>query len=468
MTHKKKNKILLLNPPGNKMFFRDYYCAKVSKAKYYYHPIDLVYLSGRLTELGDIFVIDAIAENLSSKSCSKQILDLKPNIIIFLSSAPSYEEDMSFIKSIKNEITHCNIIASGDIFRDYKTKALVDNPFLDAILFDFSTDDILTYLKKTHHKIIPNIIYRSNNEIIEGKKNHKNGEWKTPVPQWENFNLKAYHFPFTKRKPFASILTDFGCPYNCDFCPISTLGFKLRPIADVISELKKLKSLGVKELYIRDQTFGVNKERTHQLLDTMQESELKFSFTALSRTDVLDSALLIKMKKAGCHTLMIGIESANDDILHKHKKSIKTSDTYQSIKQIKKAGIKVGGFFMLGFPGETRESIYATAKFARKLPIDYASFNIVSPRFGTEFREKSIAAGLIDPTILNAESSSSTPIWKHQTINNNDLLSLKKKAVRKFYLRPKYIFHRVINIKTRHELINLISEGISILLKNKA
>lgn len=465
MIHTKTNQILLLNPPGNKMYFRDYYCAKVSKAKYYYHPIDLVYLSGRLAEFGNIFVIDAIAEKLSKNECANQVLNLNPNVIVFLSSAPSYAEDMTFIESVKKALNHCEIIATGDVFRDFKENALAENPALDAILLDFSTDDILSYLKRTTNKVIPNIIYRSDNKLIVGKEKHGKGSWQIPIPQWEKFNLDAYHFPFAQRKPFASILTDFGCPYTCDFCPVSTLGFKLRPISDVISDLEKLKSLGVKELYIRDQTFGVNKARTHKLLNAMQEYNLNFSFTALSRTDVLDDSLLIKMKESGCHTLMIGIESANDEILHKHKKSIKASETYQSIKQIKKAGIKVGGFFMLGFPGETCDSINATAKFARKLPIDYASFNIVSPRFGTHFRKTVIEQKMIDENNLNVESSVSKPIWKNQNYTNEELIKLKTQAVRKFYLRPSYLLNRIIKLKTWHEFMNLFHEGKALLTK---
>jgi len=466
MTRTKTNQILLLNPPGIKMYFRDYYCAKVSKANYYYHPVDLVYLSGTLAEFGEVFVIDAIAENISTEICTKQITNLKPNVIVFLSSAPSYAEDMTFIGGLKKTLPYCKIIATGDIFRDFRENALTENPFLDAILLDFSTDDILTYLKNPSNEIIPNIIYRTSNKIIGGKEKHGNGEWDVPLPLWENFNLKAYHFPFAQRKPFASILTDFGCPYSCDFCPVSTLGFKLRPVTDVISELKILNSLGVKELYIRDQTFGANKTRTHQLLDAICDSDFKFSFTVLSRTDVLDDALLNKMKKTGCHTVMIGIESANDEILQKHKKAIKTSETYHAIKKIKKAGIKVGGFFMLGFPGETEESIIKTSKLACELPLDFASFNIVSPRFGTTFRNNAIDAGLIDSENFEAESSESMPIWKHQKISNKTLLSLKRKAVRKFYLRPKYIIRRISSVSTIYEVTNLVKEGITIIKKN--
>ncbi|MFW5805664.1 MAG: B12-binding domain-containing radical SAM protein [Bacteroidales bacterium] len=467
MKNRNPKNIILLNPPGKKQYFRDYYCAKVSKARYYYHPVDLLYLSGRLAKTANVHFVDAIAEKMDSKKCLNQIIKIKPDTIISLSSAPSYAEDMGFINKIKNKLPDCLIIATGDIFREYRSRGLRENPQLDAILLDFSTHDILKYIENTDNKIIPNIIYRHAEQIIEGKEEHYSGTWHVPIPIWNKINLKAYHFPFAKRKPFASILTDFGCPYNCNFCPVSSLGFKMRPVNDVITELGILNNLGVKELYIRDQTFGVNNSRSIELLKAIKDSGMKFSWTCLSRTDVLSDELLHKMKNTGCHTVMLGIESANDALMKKHKKNIKLSDTFRNIKRIKKNGIRIGGFFMIGFPGENRSSVLETSKLARKLPLDYASFNIVSPRFGTEFRKESVINGIIDQeSSLGAESSASNPVWKNQKLNNTQLSKLRHKAVRKFYLRPSYIIKRLASVKTKHEFFNLMAEGISLLKKS--
>jgi radical SAM superfamily enzyme YgiQ (UPF0313 family) len=464
---KQSIRILLLNPPGAKMYFRDYYCAKVSKARYYYHPIDLVYLSGRLSEIAQVFVIDAIAERMTSENCLKEIIEKQANIIIFLSSAPSYTEDIAFISNIKKQCPNTKMIGTGDIFRELKTKALVDNNFLNAILLDFSTSDIVTFIKNTDEIAIPNIIYRFEEKIIDGKEQHGKGNFEFALPRWDLFNLKTYNFPFARHKPFASILTDFGCPYSCDFCPISTLGFKLRSIEAVMDEMHYLKNLGIKELYVRDQTFGANKTRTKNLLLSMIEANFKFTWTCLSRTDVVDLEMLTLMKKAGCHTIMIGIESASNDLMKNHKKNTQIHQTHQAIYNIKKARIKISGFFMIGFPDESKESILATAKLARSLPLDFASFNIASPRFGTKFRENAISKNQVDPEVLNTESSNALPIWKNSKVSNQELLILKQKAVKQFYLRPGYLIKRIFKIKSLVELQNTIHEAISMLRKNQ-
>lgn len=459
-----KKKLLLLNPPGHKLFFRDYYCSKVSKGGYYYHPVDLVYLSGRLSAYYEVFVIDAIAEKINTDQCLEKIINYHPQVVVFLCSAPSYYEDLRFIFTLKKNIPETTFIGTGDVFRDYGEKALKENDCIDALLLDFSTDDIVRFLAGTENKI-SNVIYRRGNDIVSGGEHHSSGSFDLPLPRWDLFNLKAYRFPFARNYPFASILTDFGCPFSCDFCPISTLGYKLRSIPAVMEELRLLKQMGVRELYVRDQTFGVNYKRTVGLLQAMINEKFDFSWTCLSRTDILNGNLLELMGRAGCHTIMLGIESANEQLLETHKKNIKHVQNSQAISAIKKAGIRAGGFFMIGFPSESRQSILATAKLSRHLSLDYVSFNIAAPRLGTPFRTSALESGIINADITDVESTEGNPVWVNQEVSGADLLKLKKQAIRRFYLRPHYLFKRIVGIKSVVELQNLIREAISLLIK---
>ncbi|MCI0409246.1 MAG: hypothetical protein L0191_11925, partial [Acidobacteria bacterium] len=255
-------KVLLLNPPGDRRFFRDYYCTKVSKARYYYHPIDLAYLSGRFGARYEVRVIDAIAEALNPDQCLAAIRQFDPHIVIFLISSPSYEQDVRFLTAARTLCPQALFVGSGDVYREFRDRAFQLHPFLDAALFDFSTPDIMTLIEEAAGQAIENVIYRHNGQIIVGQETHGHGRFSVPIPQWHLFPLGRYSFPFALRRQIGTILTDFGCPYSCTFCPISTLGFKLRDIESVIEEIRTLKSLGVRELFIRDQTFGVNKRRT--------------------------------------------------------------------------------------------------------------------------------------------------------------------------------------------------------------
>jgi hypothetical protein len=181
-------KVLLLNPPGTKKYFRDYYCSCVSKGRYYYHPVDLLYLSGRLYGKYKVSVIDAIAENISPRETIAKIKKIMPHHIIFLISSPSYDEDTVFLSKLKKEFPNVKLIGGGDVYRDLKEKAFKLHDFLDAILLDFSTEDILKYLGKGKaKKIISNVIYREGRRIFKGNETHEYGTFYLPVPRWELF-----------------------------------------------------------------------------------------------------------------------------------------------------------------------------------------------------------------------------------------------------------------------------------------
>ena len=457
-------KILLLNPPGKLPYHRDYYCSETSKGFYRFHPVDLVYLSGILKECFEIAFIDSIVEKFTSEKTILKIEQIEPDIIIFLTSAPSYNEDDEFFKVLKKKIPNIVLIGTGDIYRELKEKAFSKQFFLDAIILDFSTRDILEFLNRNDKKQINNIIYKSNGEIIAGKEKHESGIFDIPIPRWDLINLKRYTFPFARQKKYATILTDFGCAFSCIFCPISTLGFKVRRIDNVINEIKSLGQLGVKEIFFRDQTFGTKKERTIELLNKMISENLNLSWTCLSRVDVISDKILSLMKRAGCHTIILGIESNSDELLKKYIKNITIFQVKNAIHLCKKNKLRIVGTFMLGFPEDTENSIEKTIEFSKDLNLDFVSFNIFSPQFGTTFRKKILQDKLINCEVKNINPNG-LPVWEKFNLSNQKIFDLHTRANRSFYLRPNYLIKRFCSINTIYELLILIKNGIFLLLK---
>lgn len=456
-------RITLFNPPGDKRYIRDYFCAKVTKSNYYYHPMDLVYLSGTLSQAYEVSFVDAIADGLSEETAIKRIAEHKPDWVLFLTAGISYVNDMQVISRLHAAVEDCSIIATGDIFREIGGSALDEFDFIDAIVLDFSTPDILTYLEGAGGEAIPNIIHKHNGEVVDGKEQHGNGRFSIPMPRWDLINLENYSYPFERRKHFASMLTDFGCPYKCTFCPISTIGFKLRGIDDVVEEIEYLSARGVKDIYFRDQTFGVNKKRTLELCERL--APLKIGWTCFTRVDVLTVDLLEAMKKGGCHTVMFGIETVNDELLREYKKDTTVAQVKEAVALCKEHGLDVVGFFIIGLPGDTKSAMLSTIEFAKTSGIDFASFNKAMPRLGTTLRSEAIAAGYADAGSLNLDSSNSETQWTGQNLSNEDITMLHRKAFRSFYLRPSYIVKRLRNLSTYHQFTNFAREGLAMFLK---
>lgn len=460
-----RKKILLLNPPGDKIYFRDYYRSKVSKSRYYYHPLDLLYLSGRFSvDNFEVSLIDAIADGSTKEGALSTIKTINPDIIIALIASPSYNQDIDFMELIKNLLPACQLIITGDVCRDLRDKIMATANFIDALLLDFSTDDVIKYIASDKEEIIPNIVYRRGKKIVSGGELHGHGGFDTPLPRWDLFHLEKYSFPFSKKRRMASILTDFGCPYSCSFCSINTLGFKLRPTASVIEEMKLLKNKRVDELFMRDQSFGADRERTLNLCREIIKENLRVGWTCFSRVDIIEEELIKVMKEAGLHTIIFGIESGNEKVLRDYNKNTSVVQMKNAVKLCRKYKVRAVGTFIIGLPGESKKSILKTIGLAKELGLDYASFNIATPIFGSKLRADAIAKNWIDENNIKMDSAKGAPFWKNQTLSNEEISKLHKQAIISFYLDPRYLVKRLLAIRSLAEVSQAIREARSLLI----
>lgn len=446
-----KQKVLLLNLPGKSSYLRDYYCNNISKSSYLHYPMDLLYLSGRLSENNyDVSVIDALVKQYSPEETIEKISNINPDVMVGLVGSISWKEDKEFLKKVKAQNQKLKIIGTGDIFLDEGQKIIKENDFFDGCILDFSDNSILNILKKLNEspngkEPLDNCIYKENGSgPIAGKVMRVKGEFTLPMPKHEYFPLKEYKYAFSRTFPTAHLMTDFGCAFNCSFCPIrvDNLGFKVRPVEEIIKELKYLKSLGVKELYFRDQTFGANKKRAIELCNRMVKENLKFSWHCFSRVDVINEELLDAMKSSGCHTIIFGIESVNEKTLKDVQKRIDAEKIKNTFTLCKSKNIRRAATFIIGLPGETEEDIMRTIDFAIEIDCTFASFNIAGIRPGTE--------------------------WSHNPdkvhfLPYEELERIRNKAIKKFYLRPGYILGRIKEISTLYDINVLFEEGMGII-----
>lgn len=456
-------KLLLLNPPGKKIYIRDYYCSKVSKTNYIYHPVDLLVLSSRLYGKYDLKVIDAISERIPAKDCLKLIVGMNPDIIIFQSGSVSLEEDFPFLSEVKKNLKTVQLLGSGDVFNENGVELMKEQGWLDAIILDFTTDDTLKYLEGQEPN---NMIYRKDGQIIETKLvREKWTSFELPVPRHELFQKGQYRYPFVRNYPFATVLGDYGCAWRCNFCIMSQIGFKIRSIDSVLAELRYLKQLGVKEIYWDDQTFGANKKRADELLNRMIDEKLDFGWVCFSRGDVVNVCSIDLWKRAGCHTIMFGVESGVQEILNAQKKDITKDQLRQAFVLCKKKGIRRVGTFILGLPQDTYESCLETIQFAKELDCDYAAFNTLVPRMGTVVRKESVEHGFIDKSVREMDQSGTFVVMKNEALSADQIHELHRLAIRTFYLRPSYVVKRLLGIKTFDDFKGHVTDAVS-LVKN--
>lgn len=466
----KRHKILLLNPPGDQRYIRDYYCSHVSKANYIWHPYDLFVQSGILGQDHDLVALDANIDNLTFEQAAQALSRMDFDAILMLTGAVSWKNDFSFAGKYLQGKT---LIASGDVTVANGRDLLERYPFLDATLQDFTLPAINQFLKIKDQcqggipdtcEPIPGLLYRNHEgNSIEGPIYPAYGKYRHPVPRYDLFPWKRYRVPHARKIPFASIMTDFGCPYHCSFCITGNFGYRMRDIDNVAEELAYLKQLGISDLWFKDVVFGVNKRHYNELLDLLTDGPHHFRWATLSRVDIVTEDLLEKMARAGCHTIQFGVESADESILESIEKGISPERVKEVFRLCRQLGIRTLAHFIIGLPGETLESARKTIEFALEIDPDFASFNVASPRLGTALRQEALEKGYIPNELTELDNSITFPTMELGTLSREEVWRLHHEAIRRFYLRPHYLWRRLVGVRSARELGNSVFEGANLL-----
>jgi radical SAM superfamily enzyme YgiQ (UPF0313 family) len=268
------------------------------------------------------------------------------------------------------------------------------------------------------------------------------------------------HPPHGRKKPFMAMITSRGCPYTCSYCSKAVFGNKYRAqSADRVGfEIDcYTRRYGVKEIAFYDDVFTLDKDRIHKLCDVLLTRNIKIAWTCESRVDLVDYELLKHMKEAGCYSIAYGIESGNQCILDALNKRIRLSDIEQAVKDTRKAKIEAIGYFMLGAPNETLDTMKDTVKLAIDLKLDYAQFSKTVPFPGTRLYEE-YGDGRKSWSEFQYTQKTDTEFID----NNIDTNYQISNAYRRFYLRPSYIWQRLSGIRNIED-INIMVKGLSML-----
>jgi radical SAM superfamily enzyme YgiQ (UPF0313 family) len=172
------------------------------------------------------------------------------------------------------------------------------------------------------------------------------------------------------------------------------------------------------------------------------------------------------MKRAGCHTVIMGVESADDSQLAEYRKGYKVQAVRDAFARARRHGLRTVGTFIIGLPAESPESLRATLRLATELDMDFLSLNMAVPRFGTAFRAQAVQLGLCDPNDLVMDQGGADAFLPTTTLTRAEMLALKKDLVRKFYLRPGWLARRALDVRSPREFVRQLREGWALLRQN--
>ena len=431
------------------------------KADMVWHPLDMMIISGYLQKNGfDSTILDANALNIDLQETKKRIENENPDVIIFTTSTSTIYSDLKLADIAKEVNKNIKTIAIGTHVSAVPLETLQLNTNLDAVVIDSEPEfAILSLIKnKLEFKNTNGFFYRNRNTIIQNKPNPRIMNLDDlGFPSHDKVDQNLYNDPLQKRKPFTMTYATRGCWHGkCIYCscPFFFQPARMRSVQHIIKELEWIQSLGIKEIKWFDAEFNNFPDKTNELLDEMIKRKIDLTWSALARVDNLPKETIEKMKKAGCHTLHVGIESASPQILKNIRKNISLDQAEETVKNIKDSGINVLTYFMLGLPGETKETMQKTLEFAKKLDPVATTFSIATPHPRTLFHTWLEQNKLLKTKDYSKYNPSLPPVYDLPDLKSEEIYKFMKYAQKSFYLRPSFILKRLVEIRSFTQLKN--------------
>ncbi|MBI2850386.1 MAG: cobalamin B12-binding domain-containing protein [Chloroflexi bacterium] len=453
--------------------------------KYPQPPMGLALLAAVLERAGyPITVVDASALNLPLEAIAPLVRDA--DVIGLTAMTPSINFAVSTARHLKKARPDVPIILGGAHATLLPEETLASAPELDIIVRGEGEESILQLLpalekssagltpgKQPLNKI-PGITYRKGGKIVSNPAGSK-------LVDLDSLPFLAYHLlpwhsykphpPHGRALPFAVIITSRGCPYHCAYCskPIFGTRFRAQNPDRVIKEiLYHQKRFGIKELAFYDDVFTLDKKRAHAIADQIIKRGIKLHWSCETRVNLVDKNLLRHMKEAGCYAISYGLESGSPEILKAIDKGITLQQATEAVRWSREVGLQTIGYFMIGSPGESPETIRQTIRFAKELKLDFAQFAVTTPFPGTKLHDlymhgKKNADIPWENFVYAGTGEGLSPVFESDLLSRNEIRRWAKRAYREFYLRPSYYWQRLRQIKSPGDLVVNV-KGLAMLL----
>ncbi|MBM3155753.1 MAG: radical SAM protein [Chloroflexi bacterium] len=358
-------------------------------------PMGLAYIAAVLEQKGhDVEVLDLLVSRYSKEKIKHKLEQYKPDIVGLTSVTMNYPIASDIIKYCKSIDKDLITVIGGPHVTFDTVDTLTKAPWIDIIVRGEGEQTILDIVNGKKPGEIDGIAYRDKNDGIKITKERSliQDLDELPFPAKHLFPISRYH----ALDVHASIITGRGCPFNCVFCVGSKMGgrrVRFRSPRLVIDEVEQALSSGFKEINFEDDSLTVNHKHLYAICDEITARGLKFNWSAFSRADTVNPEMLRRMKQTGCTWLLYGVESGNQHILDLVKKKITLDKVREGVKMAREAGISVQASFIMGLPGETKETMKQSLEFGKSLGTSYG-FHVLTPFPGTEVREKSEEYGI--------------------------------------------------------------------------
>ena len=463
----KKGRVLLIYPPSP-VINREDRCQQPTKELLVIPPLpptDLMYLASIAESCGFEAIIRDYSQGGNFEADLKEI---QPNYLVANIATPTFKSDMMAVQLAKEIVPSICTIVKGAPFLTYNTNTIYENPFIDYVIMGEAELTLKDILDGVPDNEILGICYRENFQPVKNDKRPFIDNLDIlPFPARHLVDNSIYRRP-DNGKVQAVVKVARGCPFHCFFClatPVSGAKVRTRSPENIVAELKVcVEKYNIKNFLFWSDIFNFDREWTLELCQKIIESGLKITWSSNTRADTMDDEMAKMMYKSGCRLVSIGVESGSQKMLDNIGKKITLDDIRNTVKILKKNKIKIYNYFVIGLPWETEETVEETIKFAIELDSNFISFYTATPLPGTKYFAYAMMNKLVEGN-LDFRSAYYEPVVRSEYLSKERIFELHKQAVKRFYLRPKFILKTLLSLRSFAEVKNYFVAGINLLLK---
>ena len=462
--------VMLVNPPspdGGIWIRTQHRVGRRSREEMVWPQCSLAQLAAMLEPDYSVCIVDAIAERMSWQQFEALVREKKPKYYLTHATAPTLTNDMYGVMLARS--IGAKTIAFGTHVTPLPRETMRDYPALDFVLrgepevtlrelvdaLEGNTGNqpewFLSLLRKTDPEWQPagagrdlaairGLAWRESGSVrLNADRQFIPDLDELPLPLYDRLPLQQYRMPLMKGA-FCFVLTSRGCPAGCKFC-IKHVSYQwsVRVLSPerVVREIRMLHDLGIRNIHMYADLFTVNREQVAGICERILSEGLKIRWTCNSRVDYVDEELLQLMGRAGCWMISWGIESGSEIILRRTAKGANPKKAKQALMWARRAGIKNWGYFIIGLPGETLETIRETIDLAKSLPLDIALFHLAAPYPGTPFFFEVVKNGWFrEGTRWEQVDMDKETVLQYENLSAEDLMYWQRRAFREWALRP--------------------------------
>jgi len=393
-------------------------------------------------------VLDLNAERISLDECVRRLEGISPDLIGYSLVTQSFHSILGFIRAVRARID-VPVVVGGLHLSLYPRETLTHKAIDYGVIGDAEI-----YLPGLLDRLAgggdpakaEGVVYRRNGEVhvnLDEPILHRTSTEPPLFPARHLLDNSLYHSVLTQRKNYTGITTARGCRFRCAFCDRSRNNVILFPPDYVVDEMEQCyRDHGIVEFDIFDAVFPVDRRRTIAICQEIVRRGLPISWSIRSRIDSVDAELLEIMHDAGCRAIYYGIESANLRILRNLNKHVSFDQVREVTRKSRRLGIQTLGFFIVGSPGETRDTVRESVALAKQLDLDYAQFSMLSYFPGSPLYEQLMERTGIDYwrefTLDAAREPDLAPM--DTELSPQEIRHLTQRAYLSFYFRSRVVY----------------------------